>query len=263
MIWLNIDVKIRLSVDQYIPNLGLWTTSIRITTANRVSISSLSVTFHWCTKECGLKLFWYCSMNCCAYRLVCITMWSIICSVMYSLKKSFSVGILFLISKLYISWSKMGFLDIFYSTATEELLADCALVQLVSESLGVAQALICFANDLLELALHLQGSCLSCLWLSETCLSSSALCLSCPQHAGTCLTSSAPWSSCPWLAEASPWPISSSDILLLVLLSFITGDGLFTLTNEPFLAVIRAKYATLVRKTYLPDAGQHLDHTAK
>ena len=94
MIWMNIGFEIRLSVDQYIANLGLWTTSIRITTTNRVSISALSVAFHWCTKECGLKLFWCCSINYCAYRLVCITMWSIIWSVMYSLKKSCATGFL-------------------------------------------------------------------------------------------------------------------------------------------------------------------------
>ena len=29
IIWQNIGVKIRLSVDQYIANLGLWTTPIR------------------------------------------------------------------------------------------------------------------------------------------------------------------------------------------------------------------------------------------
>ena len=40
------SVKIRLSVHQYIANLGLWTTPIRITTANRVSISTVSVAFH-------------------------------------------------------------------------------------------------------------------------------------------------------------------------------------------------------------------------
>ena len=31
---------------------------------------------------------------------------------------------------------------------------------------------------------------------------------------------------------------------------------------KPFLAVIRAEYVTLVRKIHLPDAGQHLGHTA-
>ena len=51
----------------------------------------------------------------------------------------------------------MDLLDIFYSTAAEELLADCVLVQLVLESLRMAQALLCFALDLLELVLHLQG----------------------------------------------------------------------------------------------------------
>ena len=94
MIWLNIGVKIRLSVDQYIANLGLWTAPIRITTANRVSIPALSVAFHWHTKECGVKLFWCCSINCCADRLVCITMWAILWSVIYILKKSCAVGFL-------------------------------------------------------------------------------------------------------------------------------------------------------------------------
>ena len=32
---------------------------------------------------------------------------------------------------------------------------------------------------------------------------------------------------------------------------------------KPFLAVIRAEYVTLMRKIHLPDAGQHLDHTAQ
>ena len=49
----------------------------------------------------------------------------------------------------------MDLRDIFYSTSTEELLADCVLLQLVLESLGVAEALLCFAYNLLELALHL------------------------------------------------------------------------------------------------------------
>ena len=49
----------------------------------------------------------------------------------------------------------MDLLDIFYSTAAKELLADCVLVQLVLEILWVTQALFCFAYDLLELALHL------------------------------------------------------------------------------------------------------------
>ena len=51
----------------------------------------------------------------------------------------------------------MDVLDIFYSTTTQELLANCVLVQLFLESMGVAQALLCFAYDLPELALHLQG----------------------------------------------------------------------------------------------------------
>ena len=51
----------------------------------------------------------------------------------------------------------MDLLDIFYSTATEELLADCVLVQLLSESLGVAHGLLCFSYNLLVLVLHLWG----------------------------------------------------------------------------------------------------------
>ena len=51
----------------------------------------------------------------------------------------------------------MDLLEIFYSTTTEELLADCVLVQLVLGSLGVAQALLYSAIDLLELVLHIQG----------------------------------------------------------------------------------------------------------
>ena len=51
----------------------------------------------------------------------------------------------------------MNLLDIFYSTTPEELLADYVSVELVSESLAVVQALLCFAYNLLELFLHLQG----------------------------------------------------------------------------------------------------------
>ena len=81
-------------------------------------------------------------MNCCAYRLVCITMYSIICSVVYSLKKSCAVGFLgrgtsILSSAVNFTFLvQMELLDIFYSTATEDLIADCVLVQLVSESQG-------------------------------------------------------------------------------------------------------------------------------
>ena len=159
----------------------------------------------------------------------------------------------------------MDLLDKFYSTATEELLADCVLVQLVLESLGIAQAIICFAYNLMELALHLQGPVylvhnllgllqhlLHPVYLSMTCwnvsnifctpfilsttcwssLTSSTPCLSCPWPAGTSLTSFAACSSCPQPAEASPRQKSSSDILLLVLLSLLTEGCLFTLTVE-------------------------------
>ena len=51
----------------------------------------------------------------------------------------------------------MDILDIFYSTTTKELFTDCVLVQVVLESLGVAQALLCFTYNLMELALYLQG----------------------------------------------------------------------------------------------------------
>ena len=70
MISLNFGVEIRLPVDQHVANLGLQTTPIRITTANRVSISTLSVTFYLRTKGYGLKLFWCCSMKFCVYMFV-------------------------------------------------------------------------------------------------------------------------------------------------------------------------------------------------
>ena len=105
--------------------------------------------------------------------------------------------------------------NVLYFTAIQELLADCVLVQLVSESLAVAHGLFCFAYNLVELALHSQGH----VYLIHDLL-------------GTCLTSSAPCSSCPQLAEASPRSISSSDILLPVLPSFITGGGSFYSTVE-------------------------------
>ena len=319
MIWLNIGVEIRLLVDQYIANLGLWTTPIRITTANRVSISAPSVAFHWCTKECGLKLFWCCSINCCAYSLVYTTMWSIIWSVMYSLKKSYAVR--FLGRGTSILSSPVNFTFLGLNGSPGYILFHChrgtigwlCLAPTYLGKPGGSWALICFVYSLLELALHLQGPVylLLNLWdfsnifcslfiLSMTCWSfstifcslfvlsmsswsfstifcsllscpkpagasllSSAACLSHPQPAQTSLPSSAACSSCPWLAEASPRPISSSYILLLVLLSFLTEGGLFTLTVEALLAVIRAECVILVRKIQLPDAGQHLDHSAQ
>ena len=94
MIWLNIGVEIRISLYLYIANLGLWKTLIRKATANRVRIYVLSFAFHWCTKQCSLRLCWHCSLNCCAYKFVSVTLWSIICSVMYGLKKSCSFGFL-------------------------------------------------------------------------------------------------------------------------------------------------------------------------
>ena len=112
----------------------------------------------------------------------------------------------------------MDLMDIFYSTATEELFTDCVLILLFSESLGVVQALHYFAYD------------------SGTCPAHSESCVSSPQPDGTCLTSSAICSSCPRLTEASPRPISVLDTLLFVLLSFITGSGFFTLSVEPLCA---------------------------
>ena len=88
MIWLYIGVETRLSIDQCIENLGLCAALTRITTVNRVSISILSVAFHLCTNEHDPTLF------SCADRFVCAKIWSIICSVMYSLKKSLVVLIL-------------------------------------------------------------------------------------------------------------------------------------------------------------------------
>ena len=52
----------------------------------------------------------------------------------------------------------MDLLKIFYSTAGENLLADCAFLQFVSESLKVTEDLPHFAYDVLGLILHLQGS---------------------------------------------------------------------------------------------------------
>ena len=129
-IWLNMGVEIRLSVDKFIVNLGLWTTPIRITTTNRVSIFALSVTFHWCTKECSLKLFCCHSMDCWAYRLACVTIMSMTCSVIYSLKKSCAVGFLgrgtnnLSSPANFIFLGLNGSLDLFYSTATMELLTE-------------------------------------------------------------------------------------------------------------------------------------------
>ena len=156
----------------------------------------------------------------------------------------------------------MDLLDIFYSIATEELMADCFLVQLVWESLGwlrpySALPMTCWSLPCTCLSCpqppgtsltsstpclsHQQCTgtsltsftpCLSCPQPAGTSLTSSTPCLSCPQPAGTSLTSSTPCLSCPQLAEASPRTISSSDIVLLVLLSFLTEGGLFTLTVD-------------------------------
>ena len=156
-------------------------------------------------------------------------------------------------------------LDIFYSTATEELLADCILVQLVLESLGQLRlyapcpmtccSLSCTSKILFILSItswnlsnmfytlfilsttcwNLANIFYTLFILSNTCWNLSYIfctLLSCLQPATTCLTSSAPCSSCPQFAEAYPRPTSSSDIILLVLFSFFTGGGPFTLTVE-------------------------------
>ena len=80
-------------------------------------------------------------------------------------------------------------------------LAMLSMVQLVSESLGVTQGLLCFAYNLLELALLLQ-----------VLFTLSTTSWNLPNIICT------PYSPCPWLAEASPRPVSSSYILLLILL---------------------------------------------
>ena len=270
MIWLNIGVRIRLSVDQYIINLGLWTASIRLTTANKISISALSVVFHWCTKECGLKLFCYCCMNCCAYRLVCITMWSIICSVMYSLRKSYAVG--------------------FLGMGTGNFSSP---VNFIFHGLNGSPEYILF---------HCPRKTIGWLCLGQTCLRRSGggsgpilLCL-CP--AGACL---APLGSCLFLSTAC-WRLSSNFCPLFILsvtcwnlsnifctqfILFITCWGFsktnffirypspcssfihywwwpfFLLLLRPFVVVIRTEYVRLVRKVHLSDAGKHLDHPAQ
>ena len=203
IIWLNIGVEIRLYVHRYIANHGLWTTPIRITTANRVSISALSIAFHWCTKECGHKLFWYCSMNCCEYRLLCITMWSIICSVMYSLKRSCIVG--FLGRGTSILSSPVNFIFLGLNGSPGYILFHCyngnywlilSWSNLSQKACGSSSpTLLCLWPP--GACLAPPGSCLSCPQLAGIWLTSSAPSLSYPQPAASCLTSSAPCLSCP------------------------------------------------------------------
>ena len=240
MIWLYIGVEIRLSVDQYKANLDLWTTPIRITTANRVSISALSAAFHWCTKECGLKLCWCCSINCCAYRLVCITMWSIIWLVMYNFKKSCAVG--FLGKGTSILSSPVNFIFLGLNGSLGYILFHChrgtigwlclGPTCLGKPRCGSGPTLLCLWPA--GACLAPLGSCLSCPWPAGTSLTSSAPCLSCLWPAGTSLTSSAPCSSCQQLTEAYPKPIFVSDIPLLVLLSFLLKVVFLLLLLKPF-----------------------------
>ena len=165
------------------------------------------------------------------YKLLCIqvsviTMWSNICSVMYSLKKSCAGGFLgrgksILSSPVhFIFLGKMDLLDKFYSTATEELFADCVLIQLFSKCLGVTpQSLLCFVYDLHELSLHSRVLFI----LSKTCWNSPKIFLL--RH----------------LQDQSLYQISFL-LFFCVLLQVV----FLHLLSNPYLAVIRAEYVILV-----------------
>ena len=99
----------------------------------------------------------------------------------------------------------MDLLDIFYSTTTGQLLAECALLQLVLESLGRIQALLC-------------------LWPAGACLAPPEPCLSCPWPAGTSLTSSTPCLSCPWPAGTS---LTSSTPLFILSMTCWNFSNIF------------------------------------
>ena len=90
---LNIGVEIRLCEQEFLASVGLWATPIIITTGNRVSMYFCSI----CCFPLICRGMWYqinlcCFMNCCAYRSVFVMMWSIVCSIMYSLKKTYAAG---------------------------------------------------------------------------------------------------------------------------------------------------------------------------
>ena len=249
MISINTDVQMRLSVDQYIANLYLWTTPIRITTANIVSVYALSVAFHWVPRSVFwnyLVLFYellYIQVSLC-YNVVNNTFSDvqheeIFCSWIYRQRHKYS----FLTSNLYIFWSKWIYL--IYS------------IQLPGRNYWL---IVSWSNlplkawRWLRAYSNLHTTC--CTFPTPT-----GSCSSCPQFAGVSLTSSAPCSSCPWLAEASLRPISSAYILMLVYL-LLKVTFLLLLLN-PFVVLIRAEYVILVTKIHLPAAGQHLDHTAQ
>ena len=248
MIWLNFGVEIRLPIDQYITNLGLWTTPIRITTVNRVSICALSVALHWSTKECGLRLFWYCSMNCCAYRFVCITVWAIICSVMYSLKKSCAVG--FVVRGTYILSSPVNFIFLGLSGSPGYSLFHCHRGNIGWLCLGwtyprnpggdSGPALLPMTCWSLPFPLRVLFI-LSMAWQNFSNFFCTLLIL------------------LRLLQDPFLHQISFSLFFFHLLLELV----FLLLPLKPFVVVVRSEYVTRVRKIHLPETGQHLDHTAQ
>ena len=156
-------------------------------------------------------------------------MWSVIYSLMYKLKKSCGVVFLgsgtsiFLTSELYIYWSEWIFWISFI------LLPESNYWLIVSWS---------------DLSLNAWEwfRAYSTFWSSAgACLAPAQCCSSFPLPFGVCLISSALCSFYSWPTETSLRPISSSDILLLVLLSFIAGGSPFNITVEPLCGCNKSK----------------------